>query len=122
MVAHEEQLGIGVIDDIVNLLRHELVENGHGNSSVGEGSEEGYGPLAAVASAEGYLVAFHDAAVLEQDMQLLDFSCYIMILKGCSLVVGQRIKVPVVDDALLYKFVETGYVFHNIFLIYINIV
>jgi hypothetical protein len=122
MVADEQELSVGVVHDIVNLLSHELMQDGYSHGAVGQRSQEGHSPLAAVASAEGNLVAFHHAAVLEQDMQLLDFSCYIMILKGCSLVVGQRIKVPVVDDALLYKFVETGYVFHNIFLIYINIV
>ena len=60
----------------------ELVEDGHGNGSVGEDAEEGGSPSAEVASAEGYLVARLDACLLEEDVHLLDDAGYIFILEG----------------------------------------
>ena len=57
-----------MVDDVVYLVTHELMQNRHGDSSVGQRGEEGYGPLAGIASAEGYLVTLHHAAVLEQNM------------------------------------------------------
>ena len=58
IVACKEEFGIRVVHDVVNLFGHELVQDGHGNGSVGQGSDEGHGPLAGVASAECYLVSF----------------------------------------------------------------
>ena len=121
MVAHEEQLGIGVIDDVVNLVAKELMKDGNSHSTVGQGGEESYGPLAGVASAQCNLVTFHHTAVLEQDVQLFNLTCYVVVLQGSTLIVSQCIKIPVVDDALLYQLVKTGYVFH-IVIIYISIV
>ena len=45
MVAYEEQLGVGVVHDVVNLVAGELVQDGYGNGSVGQCGQEGYGPL-----------------------------------------------------------------------------
>ena len=119
MVAYEEQAGVGVVDDVVNLLRHEFMQDGYCHGPVCQRGQERHGPLAGVAPAEGYLVALYDTAVLEQDMQLFYLACHIVELQGGSLVVGQRIKVPVVNDALLYKLVKTGVVFHNTLLYYL---
>ena len=114
MVAHKEQLGVRVIDDVVNLVGHELMQNGHGNGSIGQRSQKGYSPLAGVATAEGYLVTLHDTTVFKQDVQLLYLTSHIVILQGGSLVVCQRIEIPIVDDALLNQLIKAGYVFHNI--------
>ena len=101
VVAHEEQAGLGVVDDIMDLLRIELVQDGYGDGAVGERGEEGHGPLAGVAPCEGDLVALHDAAVLEENMEFLNFTCHVVILQRLALIVSQCIAVPVVDDALL---------------------
>ena len=101
MVAHEEQACFGVVDDIVDLLRIELMQDGYGDGAVGEGGEEGDGPLAGVASGEGNLVTFLNAAVLKENMDLLDFTCHIVILQRLALIVSQCVAVPVVDDAFL---------------------
>ena len=90
-----------MVYDIVDLLGIELMEYGHSNGAIGEGGEECHGPLAGVAAGKGYLVTFHNAAILEKDMQLLDFAGHIMILQRLSLEVGQGVAIPVVDDALL---------------------
>ena len=39
-----------------------------------------------------------------------------MVLQGGSLIVGQGIQVPIVDDALLYELVKTWIVFHTLFI------
>ena len=102
MVSDKEQFGIGVIDDVVNLLSHELMENGHGNGAIGQRSQEGYSPLAAVTSTEGNLVAFLHTTILEKDVEFLNLAGNIVKLQGGSLIVCQGIKVPIVDDAVLY--------------------
>ena len=113
VVAGEEKLGVGMVHDVVNLLRHELMEDRHGNSSVGERGKEGHGPLAAVAAAKGYLVALHHTGVLEQYVDFLNLACHVVVLQGLTLVVGQRIQIPEVDDAFLNQLVKAGYVFHR---------
>ena len=102
MVADKEQLGIGVIDDVVNLLSHKLMKDGYSNGTIGQRSQEGYSPLTAVATTEGYLVALLHTTILEKDVELLNLAGNIMKLQGGSLVVCQGIKVPIIDDAVLY--------------------
>jgi hypothetical protein len=58
----------------------ELMEDGHGDSSVGEDAEEGSSPSAEVASAQGYLVAGLYACLLEEDVEFLNDAGYIFIL------------------------------------------
>ena len=58
IVAGKEQLRIRVVHDIMNLLGHEFVQDGHGNGTVGQRGDESHSPLAAVSSAECNLVTF----------------------------------------------------------------
>ena len=46
VVADEEQLGIRVVHDVVNLVSHELMKNGYRDSPVGQCGQESHGPLA----------------------------------------------------------------------------
>ena len=80
MVSHEEQTGLGVVDDIVYLFGIELMQDGYGDGSIGEGGDEGHGPLGGVTSAEGDLVTLLNPAVLKKDVQFLYLSGYIMEL------------------------------------------
>lgn len=70
LVAHEEQLGFGVVDDVVDVVGLELVQNGDDDCSIGDGGQEGDGPMGAVASADGNLVAGLDACTLQYDVEL----------------------------------------------------
>ena len=101
MVAHEEQAGLGVVDDVMDLLGIELMQDGYGDGAVGEGGEEGNGPLAGVASGKGDLVALLNTAVLKETVDFLYFTCHIVILQRLALIVSQCVAVPIVDDAFL---------------------
>ena len=89
MIAYEEQARLRVVHDVVNLLCIELMQDGYGDSTVGECSEEGHCPLAGVTPAEGYLVAFLDTAVLKQDVQFLNLTRHIVELQRLTLEVGR---------------------------------
>ena len=97
----------------MHLFGHELVQDGHGDGPVGERGQESHGPISTVASAECNLVAFHHTAALKHDVEFFNLPGHVMVLQRGSLVVSQRIKVPMVDDALLDQCVETGNVFHR---------
>ena len=112
MVAYEEQTGLGVIDDIMDLFGIELMQDGYGNGTVGERGQECNSPLRGVAATKGNFVATLDAAVLEENMDFLDLTGYIMELQGLSLVVCERITIPIVNDAFLYECIKTWYLFH----------
>ena len=45
VVAHKEQLRLGMIHDVVNLLAIELMKNGHNDGPIGEGGQEGHCPV-----------------------------------------------------------------------------
>ena len=45
MVAHEKQFCIRVVDNVVDLFRHEFVQDRHGNSSVGQRGKKSHCPL-----------------------------------------------------------------------------
>ena len=67
-VAHKEQLGFGVVHDVVYVVGLEFMQNGYDDCSIGQGGEECHAPVRAVASADGYLVSFPDAAGLKDNV------------------------------------------------------
>ena len=100
LITHKEKLRLRVVDDVVNLGGVEFVEDGDGDSSVGEDAEEGSSPSAEVASAQGNLVAWLDACLFEEDVELLDDAGYVLVLKGEKSVVRHRIHEPMFLNAL----------------------
>ena len=79
-IAHEEQLGVAMVHDVVNLVGHELMQDRYGYGTIGERGQEGTGPGRTVAAAEGYLVTLLHTAILKQDVQLLYLARHVMIL------------------------------------------
>jgi len=65
-VAHEEQLRLGVLDDVVYLLSIELMEYGNCHGAVGQRGQEGDGPVGRVTSADGNLVTLLYAAIFKE--------------------------------------------------------
>ena len=67
-VTHKQQLRLAMIHYIVNLVGRELILYWHSHSSECERGKEGHSPMAAVASAQGNLVAALHATVLKHDV------------------------------------------------------
>ena len=100
-IAGKQQLGVGVVDDVVYLVGRELMEYRHCDGTVGQRGEECHSPVAAVATAQGYLVAFLHSTVLKHDVQLFYLACHIMVLQCLSFIVCQSIAIPIFNDAFL---------------------
>ena len=102
LVAHKEELSLGVVHDVVNLLGVELVEDGHCNGSVGERGKECDAPPCAVAAADGNLVARFHARVFEYDVEFLDDARHVLVLECLQAIVAQAVDVPILLQALLH--------------------
>ncbi|EJX10502.1 hypothetical protein EVA_01128 [gut metagenome] len=114
-VAHKEQFGFGMVDNVVDVVRLEFVQDGHDDGPVGQCGQEGDCPVGTVASADGYFVSRLDACAFQYDVEFGYFACHIFILKGDSFVVCQGIFIPMLDDALFYVINEVLFLFHSIF-------
>ena len=68
LFAHEEQLGIGVVHDVMDLFRVELVEDGHSHGTVAQRGQKGDAPACRVTAADGHFVTMLYAGGLEDDM------------------------------------------------------
>ena len=102
LVADKKKLGLGVVDDVMHIVRLEFVKNGHDDRTIRQGSEESDSPMRTVTSADGDFIAFSDAARFKDDMQFFYFAGYILVLQGGSLIIGQGIQVPVFLYTILY--------------------
>ena len=102
LVADKKKLGFGVVDDVVHIVRLELVKNGHDDCTIRQGSEESDSPVRTVTSADGDFITFLNAARFKDDMQLFYLAGYILVLQGGSLIIGQGIQIPVFLYTILY--------------------
>ena len=80
MITYEQQAGFRMIHDVMNLFSVELMQDGNGNCTIGEGSKECYSPLWWIAATHCNLVAFLDATVFKKDVQFFYFPGNIMEL------------------------------------------
>lgn len=76
----KSSFGFGMVHDVVYIVCLELVKDGDDYRTVGQCCEERYAPVGTVAATDGNLIAFLDAACLENDMQLFYFAGYVLIL------------------------------------------
>ena len=105
-IPDEEHTGVGMVDEVVDVPALELMQQRHGHGSVGQGREEGNGPVGLVPRADGYLVAALQSAHLEHDMYLLNPAGHVPVVEGHSVVVGERGAVPVLLDACFDDLVQ----------------
>ena len=61
----DDEHGLGVIVDVLNLLDVELGEDGHHDCSIGEGCVEGNRPVGVILVADGYLLPRLDVQLTE---------------------------------------------------------
>ena len=106
-IAHKQQFCLAVVYDVMNLVSGKLVQNRHCHGTIGKRCQESYSPTGTIASAQSNFVSWLHSTVFKHDVQLLNFSCYIMILQGSAFKVGEGIAIPITDDALFYELVET---------------
>ena len=92
-----------MVDDMVDVIRLELMQDRHGNSSVGKYPEEADRPVGRVASDDGHFVAFLDTGMFQQDMKLLYPAGNVFEMVSMSIVIGESGEVPMLLDASLYK-------------------
>ena len=81
--------------------------DGDGHGTIGDRGQEGGGPGRGVAPAERHFVAGLETTVAEEDVELGYLARDVVILQRRAFVVGERIPVPVVFDAIFYIRVET---------------
>ena len=100
-VAGKEKARVGVVDDIVYLLGFELMEDGDNDGAIGHCGQKGHSPVCTVASADGNLVSRLNPGRFKQNVKLLNFARYILVLEGHALIVGERTEIPMINDAFL---------------------
>ena len=108
IITYKEGFSTRVVDDIMNLFGVEFVKNRYYHGSVGQGCQEGHGPVGRVTSADGNLVTFLNATVLKDDVKFFYFTGYVVKLQRLSLKISQGISVPVVDDGVVNILVEAN--------------
>ena len=74
----------------------------HCNGSISQSGQKSRCPHSRITSAKGYLIAFPDAAVLEDDVYFLYLARHVVELQGSSLIVSKRVFVPIIFYNLLY--------------------
>lgn len=106
LIAYKEQTGFGMVDDIMYVVRFEFMENGNNDGSIREGGQKSHAPVAAVAAAQGDFVAGTDTCRFHHQMQFLDFTGHVFVLKGFAVEVRQGFQVPVLSDAVFNEFYQ----------------
>ena len=78
-----------MVDDVLGIGGIELLQDGHDDSTIGDGAHEGDDPVGDVLADEGDAVTGLDIAVLEQQVQFGDIARKIAIGQlFASIVVG----------------------------------
>lgn len=90
-----------MVDDVVNLVWCKLMEDRHGYGTISKHGKERCRPRSTVTAAERNLITLLHARTLKHDVQLFYLSCHIMILQRSTLVIGERITLPILDNAVL---------------------
>ena len=85
----------------------------HSHGSIGEGCQIADCPMSGVAPADSYFVTFPDATILEKYMDFLYLACDIVKLERNTLIVRQRILIPVIYDGLLNVSIKTAKLVHE---------
>lgn len=110
LVAHEQQACLAVVDDVVYIIRLELVQDGHDDGAVGNGGQERHAPVSAVASTQGDFVSGPDIGRFEEQVHFGYFTCHVLVLQALSVEIRERFPVPVLLYAVFDKFYQ--FVFH----------
>ena len=112
LVADKQQLGFGVVDNVVYVVSLEFVKYGDNDCTIGQGCKKGHGPMCTVASANGNLIAGLNVGTFQYDVEFGYFPGNIFVLQCGAFIICQGISVPVLYDALLNVVNELLFLFH----------
>ena len=68
-VAGEEEYGFGMIDDVMYIIRVEILQDGDHDATISDGSHIGDAPAGIVLADNGYFVAAAQLAMFKKQMQ-----------------------------------------------------
>ena len=106
-VACEKEDRLGVIDNVMYIVRTEVLQNRHHNSSVGNDGHIGNAPTRIVLSDDGYFIATPQLAILEQQMQTGYLASHVAIRISCVFtIIGVARKIPVLAEAAFVQLDE----------------
>ena len=87
-IAHKENLCLRVVNNVVHLLRLKFMQNRHRHCTIRQCGQKGCSPVGTIAAAQGNFVTLGNTCIFKQDMEFLNFSCYVLVLQGHTLIVG----------------------------------
>ena len=105
-LVHEQDAGLGVVDQIVDIAGFELMQDRDGHGTIGDGGQETDAPVGLVTGADSHLVSFLETALFKGDVQFGDSAGHVTIGQCHALVVGKGRTVPVADHAFLKRFIN----------------
>ena len=105
-LVHKEDAGLGMVHQVMDITGLELVQDGYGYGTIGDGCQEADAPVGLVAGADSHLVSLLEAALFKSDVQLGNTAGNVTVGQRHALVVGKGRTVPVTDHALLEHFIN----------------
>ena len=107
VLAHEKQYRVGVVDNVVYVVRIELLQDGYQNGAIRYRGHKSDTPVGGILPHEGDFVASPDLTMAKEDMQFGYLASHVLIGIGALFViVGQRRQVPVFTETRLVYFNE----------------
>ena len=101
-VAEKEQTGVRMGDDVVDVVRIEILHDGNDGTAVGERCDADRCPPRVVPSHDGHFVVLFQTACVEKHVQFGYLLGHLEIGEGLLFeVVGERGQLPVLPEALL---------------------
>ena len=90
-----------MLDDMMDVLGTEILQDGDDDRAVGDGGDIGDGPTGAVLPDEGDTVVLLDAALLKQQMQLLDLLGHLTVgEREFCLIICEGFQVPIATERI----------------------
>ena len=107
VVAQEQQPAFGVVDDVDDVGRGEVLQDGDDHRAVGDRSDIGDAPAGVVAADQRDFVALSDAGLLVEQVQFGDLLGHFVVREGFALeIVGQGRHFAVLPETPLVDFDE----------------
>ena len=111
--AGEEQFCLAMINDVLRIVRVEVLKNRNNYSTIGDGCQKESHPSGVVLADNGNMVAFLNADFLVEKMNFCNVACEISVSDGLfCVVISQAWAVPVVFETLL-KNLDSIFFHHN---------